>query len=126
MKRKLVMISLILIFMFMSFYTTTSYAAFVTVTQTNLTEALQDLQESSVNTENFQIQATDQQFQITEGGQSATVQYRLNNQPTFTTTVEVRQGMTYSEYEKEMSNLMAPLYGHMAVARVQGISYQDF
>lgn len=60
MKRKLVMISLILIFMFMSFYTTTSYAAFVTVTQTNLTEALQELQESSVNTENFQIQATDQ------------------------------------------------------------------
>lgn len=98
----------------------------VTVTDENLEEALQNFETSDSDTENYEITVSNNIINITVDDATYELNYDLTDDPTFwveTSTIE--QGMTYEDFQAETEKLVLPMIGYIAVANVQGIEIED-
>lgn len=126
MSKKFFIKSLCIFFICIFLYTTMSYAMWVTVTDENLEEALQNFETSDSDTENYEITVSNNIINITVDDATYELNYDLTDDPTFwveTSTIE--QGMTYEDFQAETEKLVLPMIGYIAVANVQGIEIED-
>lgn len=103
----------------------TNFAAYVPVTEESLNSALQGFVSSGANTENYQISMSDGKINISVDGKSYILNYDLTNNPQFTISFPIQQGMNYNEYEDQLGNVVLPMIGYIGVANIQGVNYED-
>ena len=104
---------------------TISKAAPVPVTDENLKESLKKLEESNSNEKNYKITVENKAIKMTTNGSSYIITYDLTNNPTFSYSVDVEQGMSYDDFKEKTDNLSAPMIGYAAVANIQGVEFED-
>lgn len=104
---------------------TVSYAS-VPVTEEKLKESFQKFVDSNSNEEHYQISVENNAISISSNDDTmAWITYDLTNDPTFSYTAEIKQGMSYDEFKDKTDNLSAPMLGYLAVANIQGVDFQD-
>lgn len=102
-----------------------SYATSITVTDENLNIALQNFTSSSSNEDNYEISMNNGIITVKSDGETYTINYDLSDNPTFSVTSPITQGMTYEQFNTEISKLFLPMIGYIAVANVQGVEVED-
>lgn len=104
---------------------TVSYAS-VPVTEEKLKESFSKFVNSSSNENNYKISVNNKAISISSNtGIVSMITYDLTNNPTFSYTTDIRQGMSYDEFKEKTDNLSAPMLGYMAIANIQGVDYKD-
>lgn len=122
--KNIFIIFLLSIFMIMSISSMT-YAVSVKVTDENLKSALQKFVSSSDNDKNYKITVENNQIKITSDDGNYTLNYDLTNKPTFTYETEVKQGMSYKDFQEKTGGSSSTMLGYVAVANIQGVEYED-
>lgn len=125
MMKKFFSMFLVLSIIFANLCMTISYAATVPVTEENLEMALQKFVESGSDENHYKISVANNVISISSDDGDYAISYELTSNPTFSYTVDVKQGMSYEVFKKEISNLSAPMLGYMAVANTQGVANED-
>ncbi len=126
MKKKICVIFLFLIFIFVNLCLTISYAA-VPVTDENLKESLEKFAEASLDSEEpYTISVQDKVITIKSGENELKLNYDLSTEkPTFSYEVDITKGMTYTEYTEKTENMLATIFGYIVVADIQGVDFED-
>jgi LPXTG-motif cell wall-anchored protein len=101
------------------------YATSVKVTDENLKTAFEGFVASSANEDNYKISVSNNVITITSNDETYTINYDLTNNPTFTYKVPISNGMSYDNFKDATNNLSITMLGYLAVANIQGISYDD-
>ena len=98
----------------------------VTLTKENFKKQFDKILElSSDNEEKVKFEITDDEIKMKNEEKSFTIKYDLTNEPQFTSSVEVKNGMTYDEYSDEVIGLIMPVFGYIAVAGANGVEPKD-
>ena len=119
----------ILLFLIIFLLCSSSFSCFaisVPVTKESLTSALQNFTSSDTNEKNYQFEVSDDAINITVEGEKYSIKYDLSEKPTFSFKTSVKNGMTFKEFEEQISNLILPIIGYGAVVNIQGVSAEDF
>ena len=124
-KIKVICTILLILIVMITTMISTSYAETIKVTEENLNVALQNIASSDVYKDKYSFEIKNGVITITNDGESCELDYDLTNNPTFSISVPIRQGMSYTEFNKEIEKLSLPMIGYMGVTNVQGISLED-
>lgn len=116
---------IVLMFLVVLFICNSVYGATIPVTDENLNQALQSFVSSDTNEDNYEITMSDGKMTIKVDGKSYTLNYDLTNNPTFTLSIPIKQGMTYNEFKEQTDNLSLPMVGYIGVVNVQGVNIED-
>ena len=124
--------SIILIFVIIMFTVcSSSYCAIQPVTKESLEQAFQDFMNweevkdsgifSGVEVEDdtINIDAINGTDKL-----DLQVKYNLDNDPIFTTEMNVEQGMTYDEYSEEYENTLGYIFPYIVIAHSNGVDYE--
>lgn len=103
---------------------TVSYAS-VPVTEESLEIAFQEFVNSNSNENNVKIKIANNVISANSDEGNYFITYDLTNNPIFSYTADIKQGMSYDEFKEKTDNLSAPMLGYLAVANIQGVDYQD-
>ena len=121
--------NLFIVFIFFIFiiYNTCAicYGASVKVTDENLKASLQKFISSDENNQNIQVTVENNQIKITSNDGNYIMNYDLTNKPTFIYEAEIKQGMSYKEFQEKTNTSMITMLGYMAVANIQGVNFED-
>lgn len=101
------------------------YATATTVTKENINASLQEFVLSEANENNYKITVSDNIITIVVDGKSYTINYNLTEKPNFTLEIPIEKGMSYKDFETETDNLGLPMMGYVAVAKIQGVEFED-
>ncbi len=101
------------------------YATAITVTKENLNASLQEFVSSGANENNYKITVSDNIITIAVDGKSYTLNYNLAEKPKFTLEIPIEKGMSYKDFKAQTDNLILPMIGYIAVAKIQGVEFED-
>ena len=119
-KRIIVMIMFILILLLLTNF---CYAKPIEVTEEKLRESFKELEKNNKDYKSFNV--NDKQIIFSSDKETYNVDYDLDKEPTFSTTISVKKGMTYEEFKKLIGLLQFPALGYMAVANIQGETLEN-
>ena len=125
MMKKTLIAFLIFVIIIANLLTTLSFATAVAVTDENLNESLQKVTTSGFSDEKLTFSVENGIITVTSGDSICEISYDLTNNPTFTYTANIEQGMSYADYKEVKDNLLMPIVGYIAVADIQGVSTKD-
>lgn len=118
---KIILISFLLILLLF----TTSNAATVEITKENLAEAFQKFVDSSTNNNNYKMEVGEEIINISSDDGAYEMKYDLTSGPSFSIEMDIKQGMTYDEFEEEQAKMAVPMLGYIAVANINGVDFED-
>lgn len=121
--KKLLVFTIFLITM-LNCYTICS--ANVQITNENLISAFQKFESSEENKNKYSIKLENGQIKVTtSNGEVYIVNYTLEDKPTFTLEMPIKDGMSYNDFKRQTQNLIVPVVGYFAIANIQGVEYKD-
>ena len=124
-KDKVIFVVFLIFVIILNLFSTMVYAEWVPVTTENLNESFQKFITSEENDKHYQITVEDNQIKIKSDDGDFLLNYDLTDKPTFTYEVEVKQGMSYDEFNTKTNELIVPMLGYVATADIQGIEFED-
>lgn len=130
MKKLRNIIIVLLVFMILALCTI-SNAAKVEVTKEKLQEVLNNFKNLPTDTneinenENMEIEVTDDSIKILFGEDEYEIKYDLKDKPTFIVEALINDGMSFEDYEEELSKSLLLMIGYVAVAEIQGVKLED-
>ena len=122
--KRIFVISMIFILILGNLYLS-SYAASIEITKDGLKNSLNNYADSDVNVNGYKFIIDDSIITITENLNEYKLKYDLTNKPTFSYEVEVKQGMSYDEFENKSNELTLPFICYSAIANINGIDFKD-
>lgn len=94
------------------------------VTKEKFKQASQEFLTSDENDKNYKIAVKDNQIKISSDERSTILNYDFTNKATFTYVADIKQGMSYEEYEKQTDcRDLIVIYG--ILAKMQGAEFED-
>lgn len=128
-KLKKIFATIILFSLMVVIINTMCYAESIKVTEEKLNTALQNFVTSSSNTSNYKITMSGGKIEIKSNSETYTVNYNLSgNTTTFTFSIPIKQGMTFSEFQRQYNKFMKSPIDTVAfagISNVQGLGYAD-
>ena len=124
-KTKKILISILILVLILIQFSTICLAASTPVTDENLKEALQKFTSSEANEDNYNITVSNNDIILSANNETYTLKYDLSGKPTFSFEIPIEKGMSYDEFKKQTDNMMLPMVGYIAVANIQGVSFED-
>lgn len=124
MLKKILSMVLVLSIICINLCATVSFAASVPVTEENLQTALQNFVSLGDSTDN-KVSVKNHKILAHINGEDYSITYDLNGNPVFIYTVDVKQGMSYQDFQEKISGLSSVMLGYIAVANIQGVSVED-
>lgn len=118
-KRIIVIIMVILILLLLTNF---CYAKPIEVTEEKLRESFKELEK---NNKDYKINVNERQISFNSDKDTYNVEYDLNKEPTFSTTISVKKGMSYEDFKKLIGSLYFPIFGYTAVANIQGETLEN-
>jgi hypothetical protein len=120
-------LSIFLVFSFISINANISFAKSVSITKQKLTSALQNFSKTNIiDDNNYNITVRDNVILIDSDNGNFTVNYNLKNNPIFSYTLNIQKGMSYETLKEEMKNLYEPtLICYLAVANINEIDFKN-
>ena len=120
-KRIVVSIATVLVLCFITGF---CYAKPVEITEEKLKNVLKEFEKLSEG-EDCKFDVSNNKIKVTTDEESYYIDYDLEKEPTFSTKISVRKGMSYQEFKKEAEGLQNPFLGYIAVANIQGTTLED-
>ncbi len=124
-KNKILVSSILVIFMIFSILSCTSYGESVVVTEDNLKTAVENVLAIEENGGRYTATVENNNIKVFSNSKEYNLQYSLEGKPTFTYNIPVTTEMTYEEFSDKTEKLILPMAGYMAVANVQGLTVND-
>ena len=90
-------------------------------------QAYQELFASEENDENYSFIVENNQIKISNDTENMVLNYDLTDKPTFTGVADIKQGMSYKEFEQQTSGgrELAMIVAYGAIAKMQGVEFKD-
>lgn len=120
-------LSILVVFTILIFVICSScYAAIVEVTRENLTETFKSMISSEILQESISnIEVDEDTISCTSELGQYEMKYDLTDEPTFEIEMNIKDGMTYDEYEKEQAKMQGPMIGYIAVANLNNVQQEQ-
>ena len=99
------------------------YATIVETTRENLEQAFQNIIQSQEKefSDITEVKVEDNIINITTANTEYQMKYDLTNNPTFTTEMNIKDGMSYDEYQIEELKLKGNILGYSAIANLNNV-----
>lgn len=100
------------------------YANSIEVTEEKLKNSLKEFEKFNED-EDYKFDVSNNKIKVTTDEESYYIDYDLEKEPTFSTKISVKKGMSYQEFKKETESLQNLLLCYFVVANIQGTTLED-